>query len=144
MTNSRRTAPLLAWITVALAGCGGSAPSAGIVTAPSPVPQPPAPIRPLVTAIAPAIGSIAGGAWGTITGSQFQSGATVRLGTDLTQSFIVNDSMIDFWSRGRAPGAVDVVVVKTERGRRLATFWYGEKSAATHPAMRGQPLLGHP
>ena len=110
MMNSRRTGLFLTWITMALTGCGGNAPGSGLLSGPSRVSPSAPPIQPTVTAIAPAVGSTSGGAWGTITGSQFQSGAVVRLGTDVTQSFVENDSTIDFWSRGHAPGAVDVAV----------------------------------
>jgi hypothetical protein len=110
MTMTRGATLLVALMTVAVSGCGGSVPESGIVSGPSAISQAPTPIQPIVAAIAPAIGSTAGGAWGTITGGQFQSGAAVRLGTDLTQSFVFGDSTIGFWSHSHVPGVVDVVV----------------------------------
>jgi hypothetical protein len=80
------------------------------VSGPSAIPKQTAPIQPTVATIAPATASTSGGAWGTITGSQFQPGAAVRLGTDLTQSRVLGDSTIEFWSRGHVPGVVDVMV----------------------------------
>jgi hypothetical protein len=110
MTMTRGATLLVAWITVVVPGCTGSLPESGVVSGPSSIPQAPTPVQPTVASIAPAIGSTSGGAWGTITGSQFRSGAVVRLGTDLTQSFVRGDSTIGFWSHGHVPGVVDVLV----------------------------------
>jgi hypothetical protein len=53
-----------------------------------------------------------GGAWGTITGTQFQSGAIVTIGGGPAIAAVVHDSMtIMFSSSGaHAPGATDVIV----------------------------------
>ena len=83
MMNRTRTGIALLMLSHGLVGCGGhgspSAPSAGSTVGSAPSPQP-NPIQPIVAAVAPREGSTNGGAWATITGADFQPGATVRLG----------------------------------------------------------------
>ena len=69
-------------VTLGLAGCGGSgsAPSAPSALAPPPATNPVAqPTQPTIAVVSPNIVSTAG-TWGTITGTQFQPGATVNIG----------------------------------------------------------------
>ena len=77
--------------------------------APSPALQPTG-LQPIVTAVTPNLGSTAGGAWGIITGSQFQSGLTVRLGKSAQQAFFQSDRTIIFWTTAHLAGTTDVVV----------------------------------
>jgi IPT/TIG domain len=113
MTHKSRLGILLTCISLGMAGCT-DVHSSAIPAAPSPIPQPvpqPTGLQPTVTGITPNIGSTAGGAWGTISGTQFQSGATVRLGTGaVQQAFIRNGTTISFWTASHPAGTVDVVV----------------------------------
>ena len=64
-----------------------------------------------MTSITPNTGSTRGEAWGTITGTQFQSGATVTLGSSRAASARVhNDGTIYFQTKASAAGQVDVIV----------------------------------
>src|SRR5262249_56452079 len=49
-------------------------------------------------------------AWGTISGTQFQSGATVRLGNAVQMASVRDDATILFWTTSHPAGTVDVVV----------------------------------
>ena len=95
-----------------LVGCGDAVtPSAPSAAQPAPQPSPqPTGIQPTVAAIEPNVGSIHGGAWGTITGTKFESGATVKLGDGNVQAFVVDGTTISFWTLAHVPGRVDVVV----------------------------------
>lgn len=112
MTNRTRTAMALLVLAQGLAGCGGSpwAPS----PVPQPVPQPvaqPTGLQPTVTSITPNTGSTRGEAWGTITGTQFQSGATVTLGSGgVVYALVQKDGTIFFRTNASAAGRVDVTV----------------------------------
>jgi IPT/TIG domain-containing protein len=111
MTRTPPLGILLMCISLGGAGCTDSHPSAA-PAAPSPIPQPapqPTGPQPTATAIAPNTGSTAGGAWGTITGTQFQSGATVRLG-GAVQALVQDESTIWFWTTSHPAGTVDVIV----------------------------------
>lgn len=109
MTNKPQLGILLIWILLAVADCAPPA-------APSPIPPsapqaPPAPqLQPIVTAITPNTSSTAGGAWGTIHGTQFQSGATVRLGGAVQMAIVRDDANVNFWTTNHPAGTVDVVV----------------------------------
>ena len=98
---------LLVCISLSAAGCGDTHAS----VAPSPVPQSMG-LQPTVIAITPNTGTTAGGAWGTISGSQFQSGATVRLGNGTVQTLWVRDeATILFYETPSHPAeTVDVIV----------------------------------
>jgi len=90
---------------VGLAGCNDPRASSA-PAAPSPISQrlpQPTGIQPTVTAITPNTGSTAGGAWGTITGTQFQAGATVRLGIEGVQMAYVRSMRS---ARSMYPGAL--------------------------------------
>jgi IPT/TIG domain len=120
-----RTAMVLVGLSLGLAGCndlpassGPAAPSPVPQAAPQPAPRPapqPAPSptgpQPTVTAITPNAGSTGGGAWGTITGAQFQPGATVKLGDGgVQQTSVQDEATILFWTTNHSAGTVDVVV----------------------------------
>jgi hypothetical protein len=117
MTRKVRTGIVLVVLAQGLAGCGESrvptgpsAPSSSPQQSPQPTPQP-IPIQPRVTSIAPDAGSTGGGAWGAITGADFQAGAGVTLGDGAAKSVWVQDStMILFWTGAHAAGTVDVAV----------------------------------
>ena len=111
MTNKALVQVLLLWMCAGLAGCNDPRAPSLAATAPSPIPQPVSPMQPTVTAITPNTGSTAGGAWGTITGARFRSGATVRLGIDRVQAYVQDERSISFWGTTSQPaGTVDVVV----------------------------------
>jgi hypothetical protein len=114
MMNRIRTAIALLILSHGLVGCGEhgspsapSAPAAPSVQQPSPQPNP---IQPTVTAVAPHEGSTRGGAWATITGADFQSGATVRLGGGAVTAAVRDSATILIWTTAHPAGTVDVVV----------------------------------
>jgi IPT/TIG domain-containing protein len=115
MTCTPPLAILLMCISLGVvAGCTDRHSSAA-PAAPSPIPQPapqPTRLQPTVTAITPNTASTAGGAWGTISGAQFQSGATVRLGDGAVQwAWLGDQATILFCCTPSHPaGTVDVVV----------------------------------
>jgi hypothetical protein len=95
----------------AAGGCDSSAASSP--TSPSAAPKPtpePTPSQPTLSAIVPNVVSIDGGGWGTITGTEFAPGATVRLGDDRVQAYVENRTSITLWTVAHDPGTVDVVV----------------------------------
>jgi IPT/TIG domain len=108
MTTKSQLGILLMWISLVVAGCTDVRSSAG-PAAPSPIPQPTG-LQPTVTTITPNTGSTAGDAWGTISGTQFQSGATVRLGNAVQMASVRDDATILFWTTSHPAGTVDVVV----------------------------------
>ena len=101
----------------AVGGCdssGAPAPTGPSPTSPSAAPQPtpePTGSQPSITAIVPNVVSINGGGWGTITGTEFDSGATVRLGDNKVQAHVRDRTTITFWTVAHVPGTVDVVVM---------------------------------
>lgn len=112
MTNKPHVGILLLWLSLGLTGCNDTHPSLTPI-APSPTPQPvpqPAGLQPTVTAITPNTASTAGEAWATITGAQFQPGATVILGNRGLQTWVQNEATIMFWTTAHPAGTVDVVV----------------------------------
>jgi hypothetical protein len=100
-------------LALPLARCSGPpvAPSATPATPPtSPPPVPPAGLQPVVLSISPHVVSTAG-SWGTITGTQFERGAIVRLGNAAVQGVVQDSMTIRFPSSGaHATGSVDVTV----------------------------------
>jgi hypothetical protein len=112
-----KTAVVLLMACLVVIGCGNSvnpsapvAPSAPSASQATPQPNPPSGNRPTATAIEPKIGATQGGAWGTITGTNFESGATVRLGDRSVQAFVPDAKTVSFWTVAHVPGYVDVVV----------------------------------
>jgi hypothetical protein len=110
MTNRTRAGIVLSMVSLGLIACGNhDAPTAPSVEQPGP-PQPAA-VQPRITAIAPPIGSTRGGAWATITGVDFQAGATVRLGDRTVRSWTNDSSSIGISdTAAHSAGAVDVIV----------------------------------
>ena len=113
MTNTARIGIVLPFLSLGLAGCQDthsfSVPSAPTSTS-RPGTQPTG--QPTVTAITPNTGSTRGEAWGIITGTQFQPGATVRLGSGAVASASVrpDGTTIFFTTSASAAGRVDVTV----------------------------------
>jgi len=121
-------------LTLALAGCGGtSSPSTSILpSAPSaPTPPPvsqPTGLRPTVAAVSPNVVSTAG-TWGTITGTHFEPGATVKIGGAAVSATFENSTMLRFPDSGaHAAGTVDVTV--TNPGGMAGTLARGYTYAA--------------
>jgi len=111
MTNKSQLGILLMCISLGVAGCTDSHSSAA-PAAPSPIPQPapqPTALQPTVTAITPNTGTTDGDAYGMISGTQFQSGATVWLGGGV-QALVRDESTIWFWTTSHPAGTVDVIV----------------------------------
>jgi len=77
-----------------------------------------------VTAVAPRIGSTRGGGWATITGADFQPGASVRFGHSAVSSWTRDSTTIAIWATAaHAAGTVDVIV--TNPGGLQATLTSG-------------------
>lgn len=120
--NQTRMAVILLLLCPPLGGCGdhstptapsaaGVVPSPAPAPAPAPAPSPVSPVRPSIAAVQPNVGSTNGGAWGAITGRDFQPGATVRLGGQrVAQAATQSDGTMLFWTASHDSGAVDVTV----------------------------------
>jgi hypothetical protein len=120
VAQRREKTAILLTLCLGLVGCGDSAtrsapfaPSSPSASQPTPQPNPPPTstgTRPTAAAIEPKIGATQGGAWGTITGTNFEPGAMVKLGGRSVQAFVVDPKTINFWTVAHVPGYVDVVV----------------------------------
>jgi len=129
--TSRAGLPLLIALlmsSTAGVGCGDPAsPTAPSVSQPPPPSQPgqqPGGLQPVVRTISPNTGSTAGGAWGTIRGSDFQRGATVTFGKNVPSAWVQDSETLLFWSDDpHAAGTVDVIV--TNPGGAAATLTAG-------------------
>ena len=125
MMNRTRTGIALLILSLGLVGCGehGSPSAPSAPPAPSvqqPSPQPTTTIQPTVAAVAPHDGSTRGGAWATITGADFQRGATVKLGDGAVTAGVLDSATMVFWTTAHSAGTVDVVV--TNPGGLFATL----------------------
>ena len=112
MMNRTRIGMLLSIVALGLVGCG-DAPSPSAPSAPPSVPQPgppPGGLQPTVTAMTPRVGSTRGGAWARITGADFQSAATVRLGDAPITATVLDSVTIAVLTPAHATGIVDVIV----------------------------------
>ena len=112
MKNTARIGIVLPLLSLGLAGCQDGR-SFSVPSAPTSSPQPGSQPtgQPIVTAITPNTGSTRGEAWGTITGTQFQSGATVTLGTGgIAGARVQPNGTIFFTTSASAAGRVDVTV----------------------------------
>ena len=97
-----------------------SAPPQPLPSAP-PVAAPGLPaLTPSVASITPNAGSTGGGAWGTITGSDFQTGVTVRFGDNAPRVFVQDSNTLLFWTEPHKAGTVNVTV--TNPGGRSASL----------------------
>lgn len=111
MMNRTRTGIALVMLLHGLVGCG----TAGSPTAPS-APPPPSggpqrnPIQPNAVSVVPQEGSTRGDAWATITGADFQPGATVRLDDVAVSAYVLDSATILFSTKAHPAGKVDVVV----------------------------------
>ena len=114
MTNRTRTAITLLVLSHGLAGCGDhGSPSPPSAPSPTSVEQPrpqPNPIQPTAADVAPHEGSTRGGAGVTITGADFQTGATVRLDGVAVSAYVLDSATILFFTAAHTAGKVDVVV----------------------------------
>jgi IPT/TIG domain-containing protein len=114
MTKRTRAGIILSMVCLGAVGCGerGSptAPSAPLALVQQPSPQPTG-IQPNLTAVTPNVSSTRGGAWGIITGTDFQSGVTLKLGDTNAAAVAHGGATIYFWGTAPHPaGTVDVVV----------------------------------
>lgn len=105
----------LVMATLGLFGCSGShspsAPSASAAHASD--------LQPTITGISPNVVSTTGTAWGTIIGSQFQPGATVRIGNALVIAVFRDNTTIAFPNSGaHAAGSVDYLGGHLKTGHR--------------------------
>lgn len=127
-----RIGVVMVTLGLGLAGCGWSnAPSApSAPTLPSaigPVAQPTG-LQPTITGVSPNVVSPTG-TWGTITGTQFQPGATVKIGDSAVTGFFRDSTTIQFSRSGaHAVGSVDVTV--TNPGGFAATLREGYRYAS--------------
>ena len=114
MMNRTRTGIALLILSQGLVGCGEhgspSAPSPPSVEQPSPQPNPIQPIQPTAVAVTPRQGSTRGGAGVTITGANFQRGATIRLGDDAVSGYVLDSATILIFTTAHPAGTVEVVV----------------------------------
>jgi hypothetical protein len=108
MTHTPHVGIFLMCICLGMAGCTDM-PSSVAPAAPSPTPQPNG-VQPLVKAVTPNIASTSGGGWGTISGTQFQSGAIVRLGNAVQQSMFQDETTLWYWTTAQPAGIRDVIV----------------------------------
>lgn len=87
---------------------------------------------PSVSSISPKAGSTAGGTAVTLTGSNFQSGATVTLGgVAATGVTVVNSNTITATTGAHATGAVDVVVTSGTTATLSKGFFYAPPPVAS-------------
>jgi hypothetical protein len=110
MKNTARIGIVLPLLSLGLAGCNDGHSLSGS-SAPSSISQPSSqPGQPTVTSITPNTGSTRGDGWGFITGTQFQSGATVTLGNGVARTYGQSAVTIYFEANASAAGRVDVIV----------------------------------
>jgi hypothetical protein len=133
---------MLLIVALTTAACGGSprspsvpsslpAPSVSLPPTPPSVVDPAPPptgLQPTIARISPNVVTTAG-TWGTITGAQFESGATVKIANAAVYSVVHDSTTIQVVNSGaHAAGRVDVVV--TNPGGRAATLANGYTYAA--------------
>jgi len=133
MLPGARIAIALLIVSVGVAGCGGSnGPSSPtpppVVPPPASQPAPPPTgLRPTLTSISPDVVSTSG-SWGTIRGTQFEQGATVKFASAAFSAQVVDSTEIRFPTSGpHAVGIVDVTV--TNPGGLSATLPGGYRYA---------------
>jgi len=124
---------MLLMAALTIAACGGLPPSPSV---PSSLPSPgasspsnridPAPpptgLRPAIAGVSPNVVTTAG-TWGTITGSQFEPGATVTIANVAVFSTVRDSTTIQFSTGAHAPGSVDITV--SNPGGHTATLASG-------------------
>jgi hypothetical protein len=118
MSRATPIAIVLSVVSAGLTGCGGSngpgAPTPTPVVAQPAQPSLPAVeptgLRPTLTSVSPSVVSTSG-SWGTIRGSQFEPGATLKFGNQTVLARVVDSTEIRFPPTGaHAAGSVDVTV----------------------------------
>lgn len=100
---------------------------------------------PTVTGISPNNGDIAGGTAITITGTNFDSGATISLGSvACTSPVFVNATTLTCTTGARAAGSVDVTVTNsdTQSATLASGFIYQSSPTVTAVSPNGGPLSG--
>jgi hypothetical protein len=133
-------------VTLGLAGCDGtSSPStSALPVAPSPPADPvsqPTGLQPTVTAVSPNVVSTAG-TWGTITGTHFEPGATVKIGGAAVWVTFHDSTMLRFPNSGaHAAGRVDVTV--TNPGGMAGTLPRGYTYAAAESCDANREWIAH-
>jgi MYXO-CTERM domain-containing protein len=90
-------------------------------------------VSPTVTALSPNSGPSLGGTYLTLTGSDFQNGATVTVGGVAATVKSVHPDFIGLVTPAHAPGAVDVVVTNpdTKTATKTGGFTYTASAAPT-------------
>jgi len=121
-------------LTLTTAACGGLPPSPSVPSSlpapsvsPPPIPTsvvaptpPPTGLQPTIAGVSPSVVTTAG-TWGTITGSQFENGATVTISNATVFSTVRDSTTIQFSNSGaHAAGSVDITV--TNPGGHAATL----------------------
>jgi len=90
---------------------------------------------PTITDVSPASGPTAGSTAITITGTQFQDGATVTVGgTSATSIVVVSDTSITAMTPAGTAGAQDVVVTNPDAGTVTATGGFTYTAPVADPA----------
>lgn len=129
----------------AITACSGSPSAPTRTAAPPTVPTAsgaPAPsVQPTIASVTPDTSSTDGGAWGRITGTDFQTRAIVRLDGVAVQTYVQDSSLVWFWTNAHAAGTVDVAVENPGGliGHLAGAFTYKEPGAFD---VNGQ-WLGH-
>lgn len=113
-------------MAISAAACGG-----GNGPGPQPTPQPP-----VVTSIAPAAGSVAGGTAVTIHGANFAAGAVVTIGgAAATAVAVQSPTVLTAVTAPRSAGPADVVVIVGGlRGTLAGGYTYAVPGPASNPA----------
>jgi hypothetical protein len=88
---------------------------------------------PTISALTPTNGPIAGGTAVTVTGANFQNGATATLGGSPIAVTFVNSTQLTFTTPAHATGTVGLVITNPNTGSvtRTKAFFYAPPTAAT-------------
>lgn len=115
VSKGRRATMVFALLAVVTA-CGDGRSSTSPISSPlptSPTPTPPTTgLQPVIAGITPSVGSDRGGGWGTISGTDFENGAILKVGGSRVLVATFEDSTMIRFSGipSHATGRVDVVV----------------------------------
>lgn len=133
-SNPARALAALAMAAIA-AACGGSTPGPG-----------PQPTEVKVSAVSPNSGTTFGGTTLTITGTGFQSGATVQIGgTAATDVTVTNSTTITAKTPAHAAGVAEVrVTVGSKSGTLASAFTFVKATTAPNSAPVVSPLSVQP
>jgi hypothetical protein len=98
--------------------------------------------QPSIMSVSPNLVSTTGGAWGTISGSQFQPGATIQIGDSTVTAVFRDSTLIQFArSSSHAPGSVDITV--TNPGGKSVTLAHGYTFAPASTFDPNGDWIGH-